>query len=58
MRLDAAGEQLAVTRVDNDPFKFAAVMADAGEGGWLSRVMADPEGNEFCICLVHPDWKG
>jgi predicted enzyme related to lactoylglutathione lyase len=25
------------------------------EGRWLSRVMADPEGNEFCICLVHPD---
>jgi hypothetical protein len=31
VRLDAAREQLAVTRVDNDPFKFAAVMADAGE---------------------------
>ena len=25
------------------------------DGRWLSRVMADPEGNEFCICLVHPD---
>ena len=22
------------------------------DGGWLSRVMADPEGNEFCICLT------
>jgi transposase len=31
VRLDAVGEQLAVTRVDNDPFAFAAVMADAGE---------------------------
>jgi predicted enzyme related to lactoylglutathione lyase len=24
------------------------------EGGWRSRVMSDPEGNEFCICLT-PD---
>lgn len=31
VRLNAGGEQLAVTRVDNDPFEFAAVMADAGE---------------------------
>lgn len=22
------------------------------EGGWMSRVMADPEGNEFCMCLT------
>jgi predicted enzyme related to lactoylglutathione lyase len=22
------------------------------DGGWLSRIMADPEGNEFCICLT------
>jgi predicted enzyme related to lactoylglutathione lyase len=28
------------------------------EGGWLPRVMADPEGNEFCICLLHADRKG
>ena len=31
VRLNAAGEQLAVTCVDNDPFEFAAVMTDAGE---------------------------
>src|SRR5262249_30848496 len=22
------------------------------DGGWISRIMADPEGNEFCICLT------
>ena len=24
------------------------------DGGWLSRVMVDPEGNEFCICVKPP----
>lgn len=28
------------------------------DGGWLSRVMADPEGNEFCICLKPPTRTG
>jgi predicted enzyme related to lactoylglutathione lyase len=28
------------------------------EGGWLSRAMADPEGNEFCICLLRESSKG
>src|SRR5438128_4197461 len=30
VRLSAAGERLAVTRVGNDPFEFAAVIAEAG----------------------------
>jgi transposase len=31
VRLDGAGERLGLHRVDNDPFEFSAVMADAGE---------------------------
>jgi hypothetical protein len=30
VRLNGAGERLAVTRVANDPFEFTAAVADAG----------------------------
>src|SRR5207245_7993698 len=30
VRLSAAGERLAIHRVDNDPFEFSAVIAEAG----------------------------
>jgi predicted enzyme related to lactoylglutathione lyase len=46
---------VATARIEKLGGRWTEPGTTVNEGGWLSRVMADPEGNEFCICLVHPD---
>jgi predicted enzyme related to lactoylglutathione lyase len=42
----------AVTKIEELGGRLTEPGTTVNEGGWLSRVMADPEGNEFCVCLV------